>query len=143
MCVRGGYTTHTYRGMQQTCIQYVHSQYTSVFFSLSTSLFYTRSPEHTPTHTHNPAQIHLHTHPFFISSAQHIEKHTQTYTCHAGLHSTSNTAADRHTHSLAPVAQGRWGGGVNAEIQPILKMLSWCTLAFTRTHRHRSARRHT
>lgn len=77
-----------------------------------------------------PLSFHLHT-PH--TKKTHTETHSQTYTCHAGLHSTSNTATDRHTHSLTS-HRGRWGGGVNREIQPILKMLSWCTLTSTHTH---------
>lgn len=94
-CKGGGLTTHTYRGMQQTCTcaktQCAFPPYSSSLFLCTLFLRLTQAQS-------DPAQIHL-TSSFFYTP--HSEIHTHTCTCHAGLYSTtSNTATDRKTHTL-------------------------------------------
>lgn len=118
--------------MQQTGICEVDG-YKCVF-----PLFYTRSPEHTPTHTPQSCTDSLTYSPCPFICTHHIQKkHTQRHTVR---HTHAMQAYTQHqtlqltdTHSLTS-HRGRWGGGVNREIQPILKMLSWCTLTSTHTH---------
>lgn len=121
MCVCVYMSTHTHT---EECNKhvYMHKQHTSVLFSLSCSPFF-------PTRAYSHSQIHLRTPPFFICTPRlkartQIRAHTQQ----------RQTLLLTDRHARATVAEGRRCGGVNREIRPILKTLSWCTPASTHEH---------
>lgn len=102
VCVRGCFHTwQSYGGMQQTCIC-AHSM--SVFLSLSCSLFYTHSPEYTPTHTQQsctdsltlPPFLHLH------ATCRNTHRHTDTKQAYTQQHQTLLLT---DTHPTPPVTQ--------------------------------------
>ena len=87
-------------------------------------LFYTRSPEHTPTHTPQSCTDSLTYSPFPFICTPHTETHAHTHT-HTDRHTHAMQAytqhqtlllTDTHTHThtdthLLASHRGRWGGG--------------------------------